>query len=78
MFERGSQMDLLSVNPETFMWVSPIPERLLRNLRLVQRECADNTKRYRDMLIRRKEYHLTKLDRQFITELTRSKRSCQV
>ncbi len=78
VFERGSQMDLLSVNPETFMWVSPIPERLLRNLHLVQRECIDNTKRYRDMLIRRKEYHLTKLDRQFITELTRSKRSCQV
>jgi len=78
VFERGSQMDLLSVNPETFMWVSPIPERLLRNLHLVQRECADNTKRYRDMLIRRKEYKLTKLDRQFIAELTRSKRACQV
>ena len=78
VFERGSQMDLLSENPETFMWVSPIPERLLRNLHLVQRECIDNTKKYRDMLIRRKEYQLTDLDRKFITELTRSKRTCMV
>jgi DNA-binding transcriptional LysR family regulator len=76
VFERGSQMDLLSENPETFMWVSPIPERLLANLHLIQRECVDNNKKYRDVLIRRKDYHLTKLDKQFITELTRSMRVC--
>ena len=76
VFERGSQMDLLSENLETFMWVSPIPERLLANLHLVQRECADNNKKYRDVLIRRKDYHLTNLDKQFITELTHSKRAC--
>ena len=77
VFERGSQMDLLSENPETFMWVSPIPERLLKNLHLVQRRCVDNQKLYRDVLIRRKNYHLTELDKQFITELTISKRNCQ-
>ena len=38
VFERGSQLDLLTENPETFMWVSPLPERLLRQLHLVQRE----------------------------------------
>ena len=36
VFERGSQFDLLTENPETYMWVSPLPERswisvLLRN-----------------------------------------------
>ena len=76
VFERGSQMDLLSENPETFMWVSPIPERLLTNLHLVQRRCVDNQKLYRDVLIRRENYRLTDLDKQFITELTRSRRSC--
>ena len=76
VFERGSQMDLLSENPETFMWVSPIPERLLTNLHLVQRRCVDNRKLYRDVLIRRNNYRLTDLDKQFITELTRSRRSC--
>ena len=76
VFERGSQMDLLSTNPETYMWVSPLPERLLKALGLVQRECADDRRMYRDMLIRRKDYVLTELDKRFITELTRSRRAC--
>ena len=76
VFERGSQMDLLSENPETFMWVSPLPQRLLRQLRLVQRECAENQRVYRDMLIHRQDYPLTELDKRFITELIRSKRAC--
>ncbi|MBQ8135842.1 MAG: LysR family transcriptional regulator, partial [Clostridia bacterium] len=76
VFERGSQMDLLSQNPETYMWVSPLPERVLSGLHLVQRECADNQRGYRDMLIHREMYQLTELDKAFITELTRSKRAC--
>ena len=76
VFERGSQFDLLTENPETFMWVSPLPERLLRQLHLVQRECADNQRVYRDMLIQRQDYPLTELDKRFITELTQSKRAC--
>ena len=75
VFERGSQLDLLSENPETFMWVSPLPERLLRRLHLVERECVDNHRVYRDMLIHRQDYQLTELDKRFITELTRSKRT---
>ena len=76
VFERGSQLDLLTENPETFMWVSPLPERLLRQFHLVQRECADNQRVYRDMLIHRQDYQLTELDKRFITELTQSKRAC--
>ena len=75
VFERGSQFDLLTENPETFMWVSPLPERLLRLLHLVQRECAENQRLYRDMLIHRQDYRLTELDKRFITELTQSKRA---
>ena len=76
VFERGGQMDLLTGNPETFMWVSPLPQRLLEQLHLVQRTCAENRRVYRDMLIRRQDYQLTELDKRFITELTRSKRAC--
>ena len=76
VFERGSQFDLLTGNPETFMWVSPLPERLLENLHLVQRECSENQRMYRDMLIHRQDYQLTELDKRFITELTLSKRAC--
>ena len=76
LFERGGQFDLLVENTETFMWVSPLPERLLRQLHLVQRECAENQRVYRDMLIHRQDYQLTELDKRFITELTQSKRAC--
>lgn len=56
VFERGSQFDLLSKNPETFMWVSPIPAAMLERFGLVQRACQDNKKRYQDTLIYRANY----------------------
>jgi hypothetical protein len=74
IFERASQFDLLSLNPETFMWVSPAPKSLLERYNLVQRRCADNKKVYKDVLIYKNGYKLSKLDRQFITELCESKR----
>ena len=74
IFERASQFDLLSNNPETFMWVSPAPESLLKRYNLVQKKCVDNKKIYKDVLIYKNGYRLSKLDRQFITELCESKR----
>lgn len=74
IFERASQFDLLSMNPETFMWVSPAPKSLLERYNLVQRKCADNKKIYKDVLIYKNGYTLSKLDRQFITKLCESKR----
>lgn len=74
LFERGGQFDLLCENHETYMWVSPIPDKLLKRYNLVQRPCADKRRVYRDVLIRRKDYALTALDEQFIAELGESKR----
>ena len=74
LFERGGQFDVLVENPETFMWVSPIPKMMLDRYGLIQRECVDNKKIYKDVLIRKKEYALSELDKQFITELCDSKR----
>ena len=74
IFERASQFDLLSMNPETFMWVSPVPKKLLERYNLVLRKCADNKKIYKDVLIYKDGYKLTKLDQQFITELCESRR----
>ena len=73
IFERASQFDLLSVNPETFMWVSPTPKSMLDRYGLVMRRCVDNKKVYKDVLIYKKGYKLTCLDRQFISELNDSK-----
>lgn len=74
VFERTSQFELLSRNLETFMWVSPIPKSLLERYDLVQKECSENRKIYKDLLIYKNGYKLSKLDHQFITELCESKR----
>ena len=74
VFERASQFDLLSRNPETFMWVSPASESILKRYGLVQKRCVDNVKIYKDVLVHKEDYKLSKLDRQFITELCEAKR----
>ena len=74
IFERASQFDLLSQNPETFMWVSPAPQTVLERYNLVQKKCADNQKVYKDVLIYKNGYKLTDLDKKFITALCESKR----
>lgn len=74
VFERASEFELLSKNPDTFMWVSPVPEQLLRRYGLVRRVCPENKKIYKDLMIYKKDYRLTELDKAFITELCRVKR----
>lgn len=73
LFERASQFDLLSQNPETFMWISPAPESTLENYGLVCKKCEENRKIYKDVLIYRQGYNLTETDRAFIAALERSK-----
>lgn len=74
IFERASQFDLLSENSNTFMWVSPASEKVLERYGLVQRKCEDNKRIYKDILIYRNGYKLSKLDKQFITALCTAKR----
>lgn len=74
IFERASQFDLLSENPDTFMWVSPASRKVLDRYGLVQKKCVDNKKTYKDILIYREGYKQSNLDRQFITELCESRR----
>lgn len=74
LYDRGSQFDLLINNPQTFMWVSPVPDNILSMYGLTQRSCEDECKLYRDVMIHRKDYFLTDTDKKFITELCMSKR----
>lgn len=74
VFERASQFDLLSKVKGTFMWVSPIPDGLLEKYGLVMKKCISSQKVYRDMLIYKKSYRLTDLDKDFITEVVKAKR----
>lgn len=74
VFERASQFELLSQNPETFMWVSSIPQSLLDRYGLVERKSSENERVYKDVLIYRKEYTLSRLDGLFIEQLVQAKR----
>lgn len=74
VFERASQFEVLSTSIDTFMWVSPVPQETLSRYNLVQKDCADNTKIFKDVMIYKKDYKLSKFDNDFITELTKSKR----
>lgn len=73
VFERGVQFTLLEQVPNTFMWVSPIPQDLLDKYNLVEIKCDFNTKTYKDVLIYRKKYHLTKLDNELIGKIVDAK-----
>lgn len=74
VFERASQFELLSQNPETFMWVSSIPQKLLQRYGLTQRVCDENRRVYKDVLIYRRDYTLSSLDNLFIEQLVKAKR----
>lgn len=75
VFERASQFELLSQNPRTFMWMSPVPAHIMERCGLVEKRCPENRKVYRDMLIHRRDYKLTELDRLFLSELHKSKQN---
>lgn len=74
VFERASLFDLLLKNNRTFMWASSVSEDTLEKYNLVQRECKNNKRFYKDTLIYKNGYRFTELDKIFITELCRSRR----
>ena len=74
VFERASQFEILSKNLNAFMFVSPVPKSTLDRYGLVIKECEDNNKVYKDVMIYRKSYRLTKLDLDFISSLCEAKR----
>lgn len=51
VFDRGSHLDLLERVTDTFMWVSPIPQSILSQHHLVQRESMPRGSLTRDVLI---------------------------
>lgn len=78
VYERGSQFDLLSALPNTYMWVSPLPEQLLVLHGLVQRASHEEPEYYKDLFIYPSEYHLTELDNLFLEELLKVKQELAV
>ena len=69
VFERGSQMELLSNIPESFMWVSPIPQKILDRYGLIQRSVSNADYNYKDLIVYSRSYRLSELDKMYIEEL---------
>ena len=69
VYERGSQFELLKSVPGAYMWITAMPEPMLQNMGLVQRECEIAGKWVEDILIYPQYYNLTELDRVFIRNL---------
>lgn len=72
--DRASQLELAASVPRSFMWDFDPPKRLLKALGLTAVGCAWNSKKYKDVLIYRKDYKLSGIDKMFITEMCEAKR----
>lgn len=68
VYGRGSQFDILTRVPRTYMWVSPMPRDLLSRNQLVQRPCRQSPK-FCDLLILCANFHEDPLTRAFIEVL---------
>lgn len=69
IYERGIQFELLDRLVHTYMWVSPIPQDIMRRYNLVIKPCQDNTTICYDLLIKRKGYRSSKEDQDFIKRI---------
>lgn len=67
--ERGSQFDFLRKVSDSYMWVSPCPDELLKQYGLVQKKCTDNGVKYVDAIIFEKNHRLSDYETQFISML---------
>lgn len=70
VFERASQFEMLENVENTFMWVSPIPHELLEKYNLTYINYVElSNNEYNDVLIYKKGYHLTDIDKNYLTIL---------
>lgn len=68
VYDRAMQFDILRTNPLAYMLVAPLPEELLRQNGLVQRRFRGHG-HFKELLISRSGYRLSKLDREFLDKL---------
>ena len=69
VYDRASQYEILSSVPNSYMLVSDVPEELLCRYNLVYRKCSISSNKYKDVLIYKEGYKLSKLDKQFVEML---------
>ena len=67
--DRATQFDLLSRAPTAFMWIAPLPEDVLKAGHLIQRRFSGSGQ-FKDLLVSRKGYRFSRLDKAFINKLS--------
>ncbi|NTU77154.1 MAG: hypothetical protein HGA90_05000, partial [Alphaproteobacteria bacterium] len=72
VYERASQLELISRLDTTYAISSPVPQDVLDRFGLVQRKVDFPGNVYRDVLIYRAGYHLSRLDRLLFEKLRES------
>lgn len=72
IYERGSQFEILSTVPNTYMWVSPVPQHILDKYDLVQMRCGAYAKYMKDVMIF-KENHIPKKGEKEFFDILREK-----
>lgn len=68
VYERGSQFDILSRVPGTYMWVSPMPQDLLERNGLVQNSCRQSPD-FNDFLIYQDGHRFSSMEEEFVNLL---------
>lgn len=71
-FEKGSQLEILSTIPDTYMWSSPVPQHILDRYGLVQIRCSSIAKYMKDVMIYKAEHVQKKEEKDFL-DLLREK-----
>ncbi len=74
VYDRTSQLELVSTLPRAYAWASPMPADMLARWRLTLRPCTDNTASHKDVLIHRAQYTLSSLDELFLSQLKQLQR----
>ena len=70
----GNPLEILSRNPQTYVWSAPLPKEQQERYGLAWLEADWRQDLYRDVLVRRKDYLPTRLDGQFTDQLIAARR----
>ena len=68
LYERGSQYDILTRVPSSYMWVAPMPNDIMKRNGLVQKK-SDAGPRFQDSLIYHRGHEFAPLEEMYIREI---------
>ncbi len=77
IFERASRLELLSNTDNTYMWSSPEPKEMLERYGLKALRSDSPVKKYKDVLVYKKNYRFTSVDERFLEILRAVKRKTE-